>query len=219
MFDPYHIGYYRQNFYYRKKGQIIRKKAITKPSFYLPNKPSELEKLLPLMFKYNLLSPLNDNPPEPPVPPSPEEEEEEDQPDPAPDLVAKALTLFAIKKPNQTVIFQTHSDLKIFMNERTVHGLYYEQETFNFHQPFITIPYRLWGTQNLPLPDYTDRTWLLIVYNSEPFTSETNERIMLTMPFALPINLYLSIEAQDSEKSLTSDLRIALPQIYSQDPQ
>lgn len=147
MFDPYRIGYKRQNYYYRKKGQILRKKYFTKPSFYFPTKPSELNELLPLMYKYQLLSPLTDEPPDPspdpdpPTPPTPPPP----PPSPDPELIAKTLTTFALRPYNTRHLFITNPDLKMIFNDEQQTRFLYFQHVFIPNLPVVTIPYKLWA--------------------------------------------------------------------------
>lgn len=122
MFDPYHIGLYKQNYYYRRKEQVLRKKYLPKPSFDLSNKPSELIKLLPLIFKYELLSPLND-PPEPPT------------------VVAKSITSIQLNNPMHEILFTTADNLKIVMDSNKINSTYFFKERFDHNNPTIKIPY------------------------------------------------------------------------------
>lgn len=213
MFDPFRIGYYRQNYKYHRKGSTLRKKLPRTMSQYYPSSVSELKKLLPLMYEFQLLSPLKD--PDPPPPPPEEEEEEEEKPDPSPDpeLISKSLIHFAVISGGNT--FVTHPDIKITLDADDHFGFLYQKAVFNPHTQIITIPYNLWTEKNLPSPGYKLRTWLLIVYQAASSLWPTENRIIFTMPFTLPPLTYDVIE-QSLPEGVTADITFHLSQIYEQ---
>lgn len=57
MFDPYRIGPYKENYYYQKKGSIIRKKKIEKPKINWT--PDLLKPLVPLYLQNHLARPYS----------------------------------------------------------------------------------------------------------------------------------------------------------------
>lgn len=90
MFDPFRLGPYRQNYYWQKKGQIIRKR-VTRNSMS-PKTIPELEEWARVTNKYGITIPNPNwksyielppsNPVCPPTPPPPGPEEEEEHPEP-----------------------------------------------------------------------------------------------------------------------------------------